>query len=57
MEILLMEITSITILYSSIKKRERDKIENILLGEIETLGSESNINLKLLEEKMLNLKK
>ena len=50
-EVLLMEIRSTTISYSSFKKKERDKIEKTLLEDIETLESEDNINLKLLEEK------
>ena len=39
-EVLLMEIRSTTISYSSFKKKERDKIEKTLLEDIETLESE-----------------
>ena len=46
LEVLLMEIRSITILYST---------ENALLEEIEVLESESNINLTLLEQKKVEL--
>ena len=55
LEVLLMEIRSITISHSSFKKKERDKIENALLEEIEVLESDSNINLTLLEQKKAEL--
>jgi hypothetical protein len=41
--------------HSSFNKKERDKIENALLEEIEVLESDSNINLTLLEQKKAEL--
>lgn len=57
LEVLLMEIRSITISYSSYKKKERDKFEKILLEEIETIEAMCNIDLDLLEEKKLKLER
>ena len=59
LDVLLMEIRATTISYSSIKKKERDKIENELVTEINSI--ENNLNLDcvqsfhLLEEKKRNL--
>lgn len=52
-----MEIRSITISYSSYKKKERDKFEKILLEEIETIEAMCNIDFDLLEEKKLKLER
>lgn len=56
-EVLLMEIRSITISYSSFKKKERDKIEITLLKDIENIESQSDIDFELLHEKKSELEK
>lgn len=52
-----MEIRSITISYSSFKKKERDKIEITLLKDIENIESQSDIDFELLHEKKSELEK
>ena len=51
LEVLLMEIRGITISYSSYKKKEKDKLEKVLLNEINHLESDVNIDVDLVEEK------
>ena len=46
-----MEIRGITISYSSYKKKEKDKLEKVLLNEINHLESDVNIDVDLVEEK------
>lgn len=56
LEMLLMEIRGITISYSSFKKRERDKMEEKLISDIEFLENEDyDTNKDLLEEKKASL--
>ena len=56
LEILLMEIRGMTISYSSFKKRERDKLEKMLVSDIETLENEdTDMDFTLLEEKRASL--
>lgn len=57
LEVLLMEIRSITIYYSSFKKKEREKIEITLLKDIENIESQSDIDFGLLHEKKVELEK
>lgn len=57
LEVLLMEIRSITISYSSFKKKEREKIEITLLKDIENIESQSDIDFGLLHEKKVELEK